>query len=877
MNRIRRIIGGHLLLNLARAAGLIGVFALCFPLQCWAQTYTITTFAGGGTPYPGNGDGGPATSANIFGLTDVAVDAAGNLYIADGVVRKVSQNGIISTVAGNPNASSLGDGGPATQAQVSADAIAVDAAGNIYVSEVTIADDRIRKVDVQGTITTVAGNGQSGSSGDGGPATSATLGDVLGLAVDAAGNLYLVDDNGLLRKVDTSGIITTVAGRGTSSDDGVPAATASLGYPSGVAIDSGGNIYIADANRNQIRKVSTGGIITTVAGNGTATYSGDGGPATQAGIASPWHVAVDTAGNIYITERLDGFAQSSGNFVRKVTPDGIITTIAGDGNNGFSGDGGPATNATFDDPLGIAAGGGGKVYVADTQNYRVRLLTPASAPAGSLPSVASGGVVSASAFGKFSAVAPGSLMEIYGSNLAVATMNWGSAFNGINAPTSLDGTSVTIGGEDAFVAYVSPGQVNVQVPSGVGIGPQPVIVKTGSGTSSPSMITVKTTEPGLLAPASFKIGGKQYVAAFFVDHVTLALPPGAIPGVPSRRAKPGDPLTLYGIGFGDVIPNMPAGQIAQGSTMLAASFEVKFGTTPAMVTYAGLAPGETGVYQFDVTVPSVPSNDATQLTFTLGGVAGTQTLYIAVQNGGPAVEVQSVTLSANSVPGGAAVQGTVSLTTAAPAGGAEVALSSNSSAVTVPATVTVPSDATSATFTVTTSAVSSNQASTISASYGGEIAQAQLTVTVAATLPQFNIIIIHVTTAPSQIPGLPGPPELGIAQILVAAPASDGSYIVGTVQGGGGLGSAEPSLIQYAAGWSGVSVSGQTLTFDGLDVSASTMEGVNGDIADITSGTLSVTLYPQPVSTSGTVTGSMTLVSTVATVSGSFTGTYVAQ
>jgi len=110
MNRIRRIIGGHLLLNLARAAGLIGVFALCFPLQCWAQTYTITTFAGGGTPYPGNGDGGPATSANIFGLTDVAVDAAGNLYIADGVVRKVSQNGIISTVAGNPNASSLGTG-----------------------------------------------------------------------------------------------------------------------------------------------------------------------------------------------------------------------------------------------------------------------------------------------------------------------------------------------------------------------------------------------------------------------------------------------------------------------------------------------------------------------------------------------------------------------------------------------------------------------------------------------------------------------------------------------------------------------------------------------------------------------------------------------
>jgi uncharacterized protein (TIGR03437 family) len=237
-------------------------------------------------------------------------------------------------------------------------------------------------------------------------------------------------------------------------------------------------------------------------------------------------------------------------------------------------------------------------------------------------------------------------------------MDWGSAFTGIDAPTSLGGTSVTIGGQDAFVAYVSPAQMNVQVPSNVGTGMQSVIVKTAGGTSSPSSIMVNATEPGLLADSSFNLGGKQYVEAFFPDGA-LALPPGAVSGVLSRRAKPGDSLILYGIGFGNVIPNIPAGQIPQGSHVLAASFQTKFASTPATVNYAGLAPGETGVYQFNIVVPSVPGNDLVPLTFTLGGLAGTQTLYIAVQNGSPAVEVQSVTLSANSMAGAGTLQGTV--------------------------------------------------------------------------------------------------------------------------------------------------------------------------------------------------------------------------
>ena len=240
-------------------------------------------------------------------------------------------------------------------------------------------------------------------------------------------------------------------------------------------------------------------------------------------------------------------------------------------------------------------------------------------------------VVSASAFGGFSSVAPGSWVEIYGSNLAPDARPWsGSDFNGNNAPTSLDGVEVLIGGDKAFVDYISSGQVNAQLPSTIPAGgPLPLTVMNGTAASNAVNLTVNTAEPGLLAPASFQIGGQQYVVALLPDG-TYVLPSGAISGLVSRPAQPGDTITLYGIGFGSVTPASPAGQIVSGETQLTQPLQILFGQTPGQVTYDGLAPGFVGLYQFDVVVPNVASGDLVPFSFTLTGVPSAQTLFIAI-------------------------------------------------------------------------------------------------------------------------------------------------------------------------------------------------------------------------------------------------------
>ena len=594
---------------------LMGAAALLAPALCLAQEYAITTAAGGANPYyfAGTGDGGKAISAGLGNpCYDVAVDGAGNLYIVAGsLVRKATPDGIISTVAGG--GTSVGDNVPATQADLSPTAITVDTAGNLFIADFTFGVSRIRKVDTKDIITTVAGGAQCCALGDGGSALRAYLSIPWGLAVDTSGNLYIAQvdasNNNLIRKVSTNGTITSIAGGGADSGDGGPATSVSLARPLGVAVDTAGNLFITEANGNRVRKVSKSGAITTIAG-----------------IDNPWHVAVDAFGNLYVT-------QSSGATVRLITPDGAIATIAGTGAHGFSGDGGPAMSAMLDRPAGIALGSKGAIYVADatTGIARVRLLTPI-APLTTPPSITSGGIISAGAFGAFTSVAPGSWIEIYGSNLAASSRSWtGGDFNGVNAPTSLDGTRVTIGGQLAFIDYISPTQVNAQVPSNVGTGLQPVIATTTAGANAPYTVMVNAAQPGFLAPSSFSIGGKQYVVALFSDGATFVLPPGAIAGVPARRAKPGDNITLYGIGFGSVTPNIPTGQVVQQTNTLAAALHILFGQTEAAVGYDGLAPNAVGLYQFNVVVPNVAASDTVPLTFTLGGLPGTQTLYIAVQ------------------------------------------------------------------------------------------------------------------------------------------------------------------------------------------------------------------------------------------------------
>ena len=244
------------------------------------------------------------------------------------------------------------------------------------------------------------------------------------------------------------------------------------------------------------------------------------------------------------------------------------------------------------------------------------------------------GVISASAYGGFGALAPSTWMEIYGTNLAnVNSQLWsGADFNGNSAPTALGGTTVTIGGKSAFIDYVSPTQVNAQVPSGVANGTQPVVVTTPGGTSTAYSITVNTTEPGLLAPSVFNLGNGQYVAALFPDGVTFVLPPDSISGVPAARARPGDTIVFYGVGFGTVTPDIAAGQIVTLSNQLSGTFQISFGGVQGTVSFAGLTGGYLGLYQFNVKVPNVPASDAVPVTFRLNGIAGTQNLIIPISN-----------------------------------------------------------------------------------------------------------------------------------------------------------------------------------------------------------------------------------------------------
>jgi sugar lactone lactonase YvrE len=281
--------------------------------------------------------------------------------------------GIITTVVGNGTPGFSGDGGPATEAMLSGPRDAkFDGVGDLYISDLN--NVRVRKVDRNGIITTVAGNGNygvSGIEGIGGPATSASLGELFGLAVDPAGNLYFVIDypQYYVLKVDLNGILTVFAGSGNYgfSGDGGPATKAGLSYMAGLAADAEGNVYIADQQNLRIRKVDTHGIISTVAGGGSGGRDsvGDGGPATQASLSEAWGVAVDAAGNLYIADT--GFAR-----IRKVDTNGIITTIAGNGNSGFSGDDGPATQAELFGPTGVTIDAAGNVYIADADNRRVR-------------------------------------------------------------------------------------------------------------------------------------------------------------------------------------------------------------------------------------------------------------------------------------------------------------------------------------------------------------------------------------------------------------------------------------------------------------------------------------------------------------------------
>lgn len=601
---------------------ILAVFVV--PGISFAQPGVISTVVGSGAGSY-SGDGGPATKAGLPSPTGLAMDSSGNLFILEtgiGRVRKVSTSGTITPYAGNGSSGFSGDGGTATSAQLfPGHGIAVDSSGNLYIAD--LYNNRIRKVDPVGLITTFAGSGtansigQGGYSGDGGAATAAMLNLPDAVAVDAAGNVYIADSsNYRIRRVDKStGIITTVAGNGNvpqnkqTANDGGIAKQVPIQQPTSVTVDSAGNIYFSDGARVQKVDITTG-IIRTVAGNGTLGDTGDGGPAINAEVKSVVGLAADNAGNLYISETTYR--------VRKVDGSGTITTVAGNGTRGYTGDGGPAISAQFENPQGVVVDSLGNFYVADGSANVVRKI---NAPvANSAPTIS----LVSNAFGGSQTIAPNTWVQIKGVNLAPAgdARIWsGSDFANNQLPTQLDGVSVTVNGKAAFVYYISPTQVNVLTPPDPISGTVAVQLTSGGIKSN-----VVNSAAQALSPAFFTFDA-THITAIHLDG-SLVGPATLYPGL-STPAKPGETIIVYANGFGTTTVPIVSGGLTQSGT-LTGTLIVGIGGFPADVPFAGLvAPGE---FQFNIVVPpSAPDGDL-GISASYNGVVTPPSATLAVQH-----------------------------------------------------------------------------------------------------------------------------------------------------------------------------------------------------------------------------------------------------
>jgi uncharacterized protein (TIGR03437 family) len=583
---------------------------------------TITTVAGtGAAGFSGGGvvlgsagiggDGGLALSAQLNGPAGLATDNTGNLFIADtsnSRIREVSSD-VISSVAGSNVFGGLGgDNGPATSALLKGPwGVAVDSGGNLYIADTS--NNRVRKVS-NGVISTVAGNGASGFSGDGGPATSAQLALPASVALDSKGGLYIADfQNNRVRKV-SNGTITTVAGTGTAgfNGDNGPAAAAQICEPMGVAVDLADNLYIADTCNGRIREVS-GGIITTVAGDGTSDFGGDNGPAIAAQISGPSSVALDSAGNIYI-------ADTYNNRIRRIS-NGVITTIAGNGFQAFGGDNGPAASAQLDQPFGIAVDSFGNVYFTDGANSRVRILTPSGPP----PLAPAIDAVVNAASNLSGPLAPGEIVVMTGSGLGPAQLVSASVGGDGLYDKLLAGVSVRFGVIPAPMLYASATQLAAIVPYEIG-GPNASVTVMYMGlTSAPMVVPVSAASPGIFTLDST---GQGQAAAVNQD--------GSING-PAAPAKPGDVILLFATGEGQTLPDAVDGEPAvQPIPRPLLPVTATIGGQSVQPQYAGGAPGEVaGLMQVNVQIPvGISPGTAVPVSLVVGGVSSQTGVTIAV-------------------------------------------------------------------------------------------------------------------------------------------------------------------------------------------------------------------------------------------------------
>ena len=559
-----------------------------------AQQYVISTFAGIPNVSGYYGDGGPATSGEFVYPWRIALDSKGNLYVSDlqtFVIRQIS-GGNIFTLAGDGVLGYSGDGGPAIQASINdVHGIGTDAAGNVYLADT--GSSVIRRVDPNDVISTFAGNNILGYNGDGGPATKAQLGRPAGVVADASGNVYIADYGNLtVRKISTSLVISTIAGTGIFgyTGDGGPANKATFGAPAAIALDKAGNIYVSDISFNNIRKITGDGNIQTIASNVTANA-----------------IAVDSAGNVY-------FPDMATDTIRKLLPSGTIQTIAGNGTPGFSGDGSIATFAQLNQPQGIAVDASGNVYVADTGNNIIRLLTPTS-PAFSVAAVVNG------ASGLVGPIAPGEIVTIYGAGLGPATGVSNTPVNGVYG-TQVGGTSVYFDGVNAPILYASATQVSAIVP----YEEQPfntagITVVANGQTAQTVSVPVLYTAPGLF---TLNASGSGQAAA-------INYPPGV--NGSSNPVPVGGFISLYATGEGQTNPNGVDGKLASSTPPTPQqSVIATVGGIPAVVTYAGGAPGEVaGVMQVNLQIPpGVTPGSAVPVTIQVGTVQSQSGVTIAV-------------------------------------------------------------------------------------------------------------------------------------------------------------------------------------------------------------------------------------------------------
>ncbi len=483
----------------------------------------ISTVVGGSLGF--SGDGGIATNAQVNKPYGVAVDTTGNMFIADTFnhrVRKVDTNGFISTVAGNGTAAFSGDGGAATNASLNQPyAVTSDNFGNLFIAE--YGNNRVRKVDTNGVISTLAGGGSS--LGDGGKATNAQIQRAVGVAVDLAGNFFIADMvNHRIRKVDTNGIISTVAGTGVSgyTGDGGAATNAKLNSPFGLTLDNSGNLFIADSSNHRIRVLNTNGIITTVAGNGSGgAFAGDGGQATNATLSTPQGIFVDTFGFLYIVD----YAHYR---IRQVDPTGIMTTVAGFGASSPIGDGGYATNAGVYAPEGVALDNSGNLFIADSSNHRIRKVFTGRDPVLRLKNVAAKNV------GYYQVIVTGTNGSVTSSNASLTLLFPPSITIQPNYTKAAIGTStnlsVTVSGTAPFSYqwFTSSGRTANAFPFVNGSGRVQLVFVNDAGAgyvSTPQVNFIGGSGSGATATATLLSGGVFSISVNNQGSGYAALPP----------------------------------------------------------------------------------------------------------------------------------------------------------------------------------------------------------------------------------------------------------------------------------------------------------------------------------------------------------------